>query len=337
MITKFHTILLLLAALAPSITTAQEDKNPLVPIMIEIPATEFMIGRDESQRGESDELPRHPVKLSAHEIGKYEVTNSQYVAVLNWALQEGRLQNAQFTTYDQSGGDIYMKGRLLKVINEETQIIFERGQFKTIMRDGIFMDDHPVVNVTWPGAVAYANWLSEIQGYTPAYDFTTFRRVTPLNDGYRLPTEAEWEHAAGWNTDGKNDTWNFANASDSLTHSQANYQLQNPLKPFGLNSYPYTTPIGFFDGSTEYREAAISPRGCYDMSGNVQEWCEDWFAPYSPTTQSDPTGPPEGVFKVVRGGGWNSMKNSCRTTNRGWTEPFNKFHSFGFRLARTPK
>ena len=328
----------ILLALVPALASAQDDqKNPLVPIMVEVPAVEFMLGRDVDQDGESDELPRHPVKLSAHEIGKYEVTNSQYVAVLNWALEEGRLNNQQFQPYDESGGNIYMKGRLLKVIDTDSQIIFERGQFKTVMRDGIFMDDHPVVNVTWPGAVAYANWLSEIQGLTPAYDFATYTRIEPLTDGYRLPTEAEWEHAAGWNGAGNELTWKFGTSSDTLTHSHANYQLDNPLKPFGLASYPFTTPIGFYDGTSESRKLAISPLGCFDMSGNVQEWCEDWFAPYPGGEQVDPVGPDTGTFKVVRGGGWNSMKNSCRTTNRGWTEPFNCYRSFGFRIARTPK
>lgn len=336
----FHTIL----ATFLFVTTIHADtsgvKNALIPIMVDIEATTFQLGRLDTQDGESDEIPRHSVTLSPYEIGKYEITNSQYVAVLNWALDKSYLNNALFKPFteiaSEAGPSPHYRGRLLIALSSSSDILFEHGQFRTTMRDGIFMDDHPVVDVTWAGAVAYANWLSEIQELSPAYDMKTFTRIDPLTDGYRLPTEAEWERAAGWEGGLEERSYQYATSADDLAKNEANFQLGNPLKVSGLDSYPFTTPIGYFDGSTPQRKLAVSPSGCFDMSGNVQEWCEDWFGPYTEEAKTDPTGVPKSPFKVVRGGGWNSMKNSCRTTNRGWTEPFNHFRSFGFRVARTP-
>jgi formylglycine-generating enzyme required for sulfatase activity len=335
------TLLLLCCVFALSAWPDTSDvKNTLVPIMIDVEASTFEMGRAESFDGESDEVPRHAVTLSRHQIGKYEVTNSQYVAVLNWALEKGYLNNTLFKPFteaaSEAGPSPHYRGRLLIAMSADSDIIFEHGQFKTTMRDGIFMDDHPVVDVTWAGAVAYANWLSEIQGLEPCYSMTTFTRLNPVTDGYRLPTEAEWEHAAGWRGDPQEVSFQYGNSDNALSDQHGNFQLHNPLRVSGLDSYPYTTPIGYFDGSTPERQLAISPIGCFDMSGNVQEWCEDWFGPYTAEAKTDPTGFPKSPFKVVRGGAWNSMKNFCRTYNRGWTEPYNHYRSFGFRLARTP-
>ncbi|MFP6582036.1 MAG: formylglycine-generating enzyme family protein [Candidatus Hydrogenedentota bacterium] len=324
---------------SPANADTPDVKNTLVPNMVDIAETTFQMGRALSQKGESDELPRHPVTLSPYQIGKYEITNSQYVAVLNWALEKGYLSNTLFKPFTQATSDAgpspHYRGRLLIVVSKSSDIIFEHGTFKTVMRDGMYMDDHPVVDVTWYGAIAYANWLSEIQGLTPCYSLTTFTPIDPRPNGYRLPTEAEWERAAGWNNAGEEVTWHYAISSDAMTEHHGNFQLNNPLEKSGLDSYPYTSPIGYFDGSSPERKRAISPAGCFDMSGNVQEWCEDWFGAYKAETQFDPTGFPKSPFKVVRGGAWNSMKNSCRTTNRGWTEPYNHYRSFGFRIARS--
>ena len=313
----------------------ESDKNGPIPVLIDVPESTFVMGRSPEMSGESDELPQHTVTLGAHQIGKYEVSNAQYAAVLNWALEMDYLQDDFYQPYTKNPGNVYVKGRLIKVITDESQIIFNNGRFTPITRDGLFMDNHPVVDVTWNGAVAYVNWLSEIRGLTPCYDLGTFTRITPVPDGYRLPTEAEWEHASGWQDPEKETSWSYANSSHEITIQQGNFQLMNPMHALGMASYPYTSAIGYFDGQSPDTVNSVSPIGCYDMSGNVQEWCEDWFSEYTEEPKADPAGPDSGTFKIVRGGGWNSIQSTCRTTNRGWTEPFNHFRSFGFRIARS--
>jgi len=328
---------LAMIAVAPASVGSDEIKNGPIPVMIDVPKTTFIMGRADDMKGESDEVPQYEVHLSAHQIGKYEVTNAQYAAVLNWAKEQGYLQsNPLRRLTDTSNDNVYFNGRMLKVINKHSEIILENGLYTPIMRDGLFMDEHPVVDVTWSGAVAYANWLSEIQGLAPCYDFATFNRISPLPNGYRLPTEAEWEHAGGWQGSRAKAPWNFASSTDTITGQQGNFELQNPMHTIGMSTHPFTSPIGYFNGQSPNTLNSPSPVGCYDMSGNVQEWCEDWFSDYTEDTKTNPTGPESGAFKIVRGGGWNSVKSTCRTTNRGWTQPSNHFRSFGFRLARTP-
>ncbi|MFC1735750.1 putative Ig domain-containing protein [Candidatus Hydrogenedentota bacterium] len=314
-------------ALDDSETITITVNNVLQFAMVTVPAGTFTMGRTaggDDENGVSDELPRHDVYLDSYEMGEYEVTNAEYAYILNWALDNDRL------TY--TSGNISAYGQMLLAVTlDPCQIDYSGDQFVVESRDGYSMEDHPVIVVTWHGAVTYCNWLSEVNGLTPCYDTSTWNCDFTQN-GYRLPTEAEWERAAAW--DGSKH-WIYSFQSDTNTSTRANYNSNNPLE---LSSYPYTTPAGYYNGVNSSRADSQSPVGCYDMSGNVWEWCHDLYAKdyYGISPENNPTGPASGSNHVLRGGSWLftfygfSLRSAYRGANSASSaEDFN-----GFRISR---
>ncbi|NIM14207.1 MAG: SUMF1/EgtB/PvdO family nonheme iron enzyme [Candidatus Aminicenantes bacterium] len=152
----------------------------------------------------------------------------------------------------------------------------------------------PVVGVSWYEAAAYANWLSQVIGKT-----------------YRLPFEAEWEKAAS-GTDGREYPW-----GNKFDKSMCNS---------GESGLGRTSPVGIFPGGA-------SPYGCYDMAGNVWEWCADWYDGkyYHDSPAKNPRGPTDGSGRVFRGG--RGSRQGCRASYRDWNAPVGR-GALGFRLAR---
>ena len=308
-----------LVALAVTAGGCGCDLRP--PQMVRVPAGSFSMG-DPWDEGGTDEQPVHDVTLSAYEIGTCEVTNAQYAAVLNWARGEGYIAGVD-------NGTVTYNGQLLIDLDAAAGRITCAGDaFATGALDGHDMADHPVVGVSWYGAVAYCAWLSEAWRQPACYDLATWSLTDPHAGGYRLPTEAEWERAAAW--DGERH-WRYATTRDTLSTSQANVSLSNPA---GLPDYPYTAPVGSFDDQT-------SPVGCYDMSGNVWEWTHDRYGSlyYGTCTGgvTDPLGPTDAPNRVIRGGAWGAILEDCRTANRrSWDPDFSSVvsYSIGFRIAR---
>jgi formylglycine-generating enzyme required for sulfatase activity len=315
--------------------------------MVYVPSGTFTMGaRDDGDDGTyaySDEYPRHEVTLSAYYIGKYEITNGQYCAVLNWAKGMGYLENSSGGSY--TGGDVYKNGSILLDIDYlDCQITYSGGSFTCKIRDTYSMENHPVVLVSWYGSVAFCNWLSEKEGKSQAYNLSTWELVNKTGGGYRLPTEAEWERAAAW--DGSKH-WIYGYTSDNGNNRNQYNHYDNlggtgNVNPLGLSSYPYTSPVGWFNGVNISPNGSIqtidspSPVGCYDMSGNVWEWRHDWYSStyYQGGVMTDPNGPASGSHRVFRGGYWIISAQYCRSALRdGDGAPSITDNGIGFRVC----
>ncbi len=174
--------------------------------------------------------------------------------------------------------------------------------------------DCPVENVNWYQAVEFCNALSKREGLRPCYagsgDAITCDWTA---NGYRLPTEAEWEYAAGGGSSGRT-KWAGTDSEAELVK----------FAWYNKNSESKTHPVRKLD-----------PNGLdlYHMSGNVWEWCWDWFGIYSSAAQPNPQGPLSGSRRVLRGGSWGSGANRARVAYRRSYSPVNRDYLSGFRLV----
>ncbi len=184
----------------------------------------------------------------------------------------------------------------------------------------------PVISVSWENAVAYCNWRSKQEGLEEVYTSGSTVTANWQANGYRLPTEAEWEYAA--REGGKK--VRFGNGKDIADPKEVNF--------VGIAEYkrPYSV-VGEYRGKTVPVGSLNSPNalGLHDMSGNVLEWCWDWYGDYPAAAQTNPKGPNTGSLRVLRGGSWFSRPRNCRVAHRGNDTPGYRDYSIGFRLART--
>jgi len=280
-----------------------------------IPAGTFMMG-DAFNDGNPSELPVHQVYVSAFYMDRYDVTKALWDSVYLWATNHGY-------SFDNAG--------LGKAPN------------------------HPVHTVNWYDAVKWCNARSEKEGLTPCY-YTSAGRTTVYQsgqidlanscvkwtaNGYRLPTEAEWEKAVRGGANGHRFPWTN---TDTISHSQANYYSSSrysyDISPtrgyhpaFNDGVPTYTSPVGYFPPNGY---------GLYDMVGNIWQWCWDrvdgkWYSQPG-ATQKDTRGPDVGHVRVMRGGSFHRFALNCRCANRSLAgdSPDFAFLVFGFRCVRTP-
>ena len=174
--------------------------------------------------------------------------------------------------------------------------------------------NYPVERVTWYNAVEYCNARSTQEGLTPCYNTSSWSCDFNAN-GYRLPTEAEWEYASRGATINPDYLYSGSDNIDNVAW-------------YSSNSNSTTHPVG---------TKAPNSLGIYDMSGNVCEWCNDWYGSYSSGAQTDPVGPASGSHRVNRGGGWSSSATYCRVSDRYDYYPTDSRSDLGFRVARSSK
>jgi formylglycine-generating enzyme required for sulfatase activity len=245
--------------------------------------------------------------LDAFYMGKYEVTKAEWDEVRTWGLSNG------YTDLAAGSGKA---------------------------------SDHPVHSIDWYNMMKWCNARSQKEGLTPAYYTndaqTTIYKTRSVNvtntqvkwtaNGYRIPTEAEWEKAARGGLSGKRFPW-----GDTISHSQANYRANSgisydssisyhPTYATGYD-YPFTSPVGVFDANGY---------GLHDMAGNVYEWCWDWYGTYASGSQTNPRGATSGTYRVYRGGSWFSYASDSRVAYRYYSYyPTNSIYSIGFRVVRS--
>jgi formylglycine-generating enzyme required for sulfatase activity len=290
---KIFTVIFLMSAAAVCPQAQEEFALEVVPVlssisanMIRIQGGTFTMGSPANEPERRDDETQHQVTVNGFYMGKYQVTQREY--------QEVRGTNPSF-----------FKG-----------------------------DNLPVEHVSWYDAVEYCNKLSQIEGLTPAYTIDKSRSdINNINgnddvrwlvtwnrnaDGYRLPTEAEWEYACRAGTKTPFYTGN------NITTDNANYDGNYPYNNNSNGIYRReTTKAGSFKAN---------PWGLYDMHGNVWDWCWDWYGDYSNEKQKDPTGAASGIYRVFRGGSWNS--SAVRSASRYMITPSFRGDYIGFRLAR---
>ncbi|MBI2422981.1 MAG: SUMF1/EgtB/PvdO family nonheme iron enzyme [Candidatus Hydrogenedentes bacterium] len=335
------------------------------PEMIPVAESTFTMGSadfgDDLQHGMDDELPRHEVTLSAYEISKFEVTNQQLCDFLNDYYERGLLRRAAGAPWSGQIEGIYAGATPKRIVAynlKECNVTFSNGKIIPKTKIGLpgatvySMGNHPATNITWFGAVLYANWLSEAEGLTPVYEEVLWS-ANLANDGYHLPTEAQWERAAAW--DGTKH-WIYSLTADSMNDMSANVRRDRAnfevvtddfINPIGLvqdGISPYTSPVGWFNGLNISPNGNLqtvdskSPIGAYDMSGNVIEWCHDRYSAtyYSASPALNPDGPPSGISNAARGGAWGRTRNArnVRAAVRFNFAPDFTDGIIGFRIAR---
>jgi formylglycine-generating enzyme required for sulfatase activity/TolB-like protein len=259
--------------------------------MVKIEGGAFTMGSPESETGRNSNETQHQVQVNGFWMGKYEVAQKEY---------------------------------------EEIMGINPSG-FKDL--------NLPVEQVSWYDAIEYCNKRSIYEGLTPAYtiDKTRFDPGNTNSDdsiawlvswnkqanGYRLPTEAEWEYAC------RAGTASPFNTGNTISVEQANYNGNDP--------YNKSAAVQVL-----YREKTIGPAALppnnwdlYNMHGNVWEWCWDWYGEYTAEKQDNPAGPEFGGSRIIRGGGWYGYDVNLRSASRAGFIASKRASYLGFRVVRS--
>ena len=286
--------------------------------MVLIPAGAFLMGaHPDDDEADDDEKPRHKVEITkAFYVGKYPVTQKLWKAVMG----------------------------------------NNPSRFKG--------EDRPVEEVSWFDCVDFCNKLSELEGKEPVYqgleahemggypeDEKALSEKVVCNwsaNGYRLLTEAEWEYAArapAAATQGARAKYPpyAARAPVSDTQGARAKDLSYAARNGAYHLYSGSNnvdEVAWYWSNSEGQTHPVGQKkpngfGLYDISGNVWEWCWDWFGDYSPETQSDPTGGPSCPVRVGRGGSWDNAQVGLRVSRRAKGVPSVRLDNLGFRLGRS--
>ena len=259
--------------------------------LVFIPGGTFIMG-DTWDIGDTNQLPTHEVTLQDFSIGIYEVTNKQFAEVFNWALEQEQITVSNFTIYnsDDSINVLYQ----IDNDNDNSDI----GFFEELLTLDSTRNDFPCIGVSWYGAVAYCNYLSEKDGLAPCYSLDDWTLISEIN-GYRLPTEAEWEYAARGGK--KSSDYKFSGSN-----------IIEDVGWYKFNSLGMTHKVG---------GKIANELGLFDMTGNVFEWCWDIYRSYSSIEQVDTAGVDYKKFHVIRGGNCFCDTSNCYNSYRSINNP----------------
>jgi formylglycine-generating enzyme required for sulfatase activity len=277
--------------------------------MILVPAGAFTMGSPASEAARFEDEVGHEVRLSAYLIGKKEISVAvfrSFVAATGYA-----------TTAERERGAVVIGAASVETRADAywDKPYFEQGE------------DSPVVDVSWFDALEYCNWRSLEEGLDPVYSIEG-RNVSAdfAANGYRLPTEAEWECAC------RAGTTTATAFGDTLSLMQANLRCSYP---FDVHKFAVETSLMGTASEGSYPPNAW---GISDMHGNVAEWCWDRYGPYAIPAgggaEKDPVGALSGQFRVRRGGDWNGSDSNARSAARGSAIPDYAGPDIGFRIAR---
>jgi formylglycine-generating enzyme required for sulfatase activity len=284
--------------------------------MVFVPAGEFVMGDGSAICGVNERL----VTLTRDFwIGRTEVTTREYVARLQWAYERGYvLVSPQGdAVLDNVSG---VQETLVELGDVHCEIAFDGVNGGFYVRGGKY--EHPVIEVTWYGAAAFCNWTSLQQGLEPAYDHDSWacNGGDPYGaEGYRLPTDAEWEYAAQYD--------------DERIYPSGNAVPDCSIANFRPGSFcvGWTSPVGSYP-------PAPASLGLLDMAANNIERCNDWFeCDLGTSPATDPVGPASGVRRVLRGGQWDGGAHLLRCAYRHRGVPEGADENIGFRIAITAR
>lgn len=242
--------------------------------LVFIPGGSFQMG---SEEGENEEKPIHDVSVNSFWLGETVVTNFQYCVFLN-TLKPTEATRRKW---------VVIRNDLENVEYAHwfpTEIWFQKGQYKPTPG----YEDHPVVSVSWFGAEEFCKHY-----------------------GLRLPTEAEWEYAAGGPEHTKY-PWGKV-MDENLTCFNQRWEKNTEKQPtVAVKSYP------------------ANGYGLYDMAGNINEWCDSWYDAYPGCAKNEDMGEKN---RIVKGGGWGDDAEYLRCAARGYNDPECLSYFFGFRVA----
>jgi formylglycine-generating enzyme required for sulfatase activity len=267
-----------------------EARDSKFPELIPIPGGAFTMGSD---KGEPDENPVHKVKVSGFAIGKHEITNEEFER-------------------------------------------FDPGH-RAFRNGNSWRDREPVLHISWVDAAKYCNWLSAQAGLTAVYSEQAvdsakpnekFWVADPKADGFRLPTEAEWEYVAIGRGEGRAYPW-----GDAVPVPGVHGRFRDKADVLGARMpRPATEEAGA--AAVGSYPAGASRDGVMDLAGNVGEWCTDWYDYYSADEQTNPCQMKPGNYRVIRGGSWGWYGYSQRATDREFNSQNYPGHAYyGLRVV----
>ena len=265
----------------------------------------------EAKRKEEEAKRKAQQEAAEAKRKEEEAKNSQIITVNGVSFKMKRVQGGSFTMgcTSEQGGDCDGDEKPSHQVTlsdywigetEVTQALWEAvmGSNPSSFKG----DNRPVEKVSWDDCQEFIRKLNALTGKT-----------------FALPTEAQWEYAARGGNKSRHCKYAGSNTIGDVAWYRENcYDKGSSSPDYG------THPV---------KGKQANELGLYDMSGNVWEWCEDWYGSYSSSSQTNPTGPSSGSLRVYRGGSWYSYAGNCRVSYRYDFTPVNRFYYLGFRLS----